>query len=250
MLNKFFWELFLFLLLTIDHRSWSWSTFLLWFGLHSTKCRVYENSHWKLAYSELSYYAWGSINRMPWTSPKKINGAPKSFAAASSILLPLPFTFGLRATFYSSENKHDSISNNDVSFIHLLNNEDSYDVEFVIDNNRILASKCFLKIASLYYSRMFSGDWLEKDCVIIKHYSYDTYYVLLRLLHGDDTKIHYENFYLSWLFNYQQPFHRNKSNKSLTIWFMSFILNISYYYLFSVVRIKAETTFLVWTWFS
>ncbi|KAH7638250.1 hypothetical protein HUG17_9356 [Dermatophagoides farinae] len=45
------------------------------------------------------------------------------------------------------------------------------------------ASKCYLKSASEYYRLMFSGNWIEKNQVIINDYSYETYYAYLLMLH-------------------------------------------------------------------
>uniref|UniRef100_A0A6P6XYM8 Ultraviolet-B receptor UVR8-like n=1 Tax=Dermatophagoides pteronyssinus TaxID=6956 RepID=A0A6P6XYM8_DERPT len=105
--------------------------------------------------------------------PTKIPIEIVQSVASSAIVNKSPMTFGLTSTIETYES-HVTISN-----IVLFNNPDNYDVEFVIDDKRILASKCYLKMASKYYSRMFSGDWKNTDSVVINDYGYDTYYSYL-----------------------------------------------------------------------
>nr|XP_046915946.1 RCC1 and BTB domain-containing protein 2-like [Dermatophagoides farinae] len=133
-----------------------------------------------LAYDGSSYYAWG--RNSSWSSPKKLDYHPTSFASASTMILSSPLTFGLTSTIYEF-GSHDSISYQCKSIIQLFDNQDSYDVEFLIDKKRIKASKCYLKSVSEYYRRMFSGNWTENDQVTIDDYSYETYYAYLRMLH-------------------------------------------------------------------
>nr|XP_027205341.1 RCC1 and BTB domain-containing protein 1-like [Dermatophagoides pteronyssinus] len=119
-------------------------------------------------------------------SLKKLDGPPKSFVEAS-----MPFessiTFGLTPIIPVFE------SNDPISFIELLDNPDNYDVEFIIGDKRILASKCHLRMSSKYYNRMFSGDWQENKQVIINSYSYDVYYSYLRKLHNGYIQINRYN---------------------------------------------------------
>ena len=128
-----------------------------------------------------NYYVWGhGVNKL---SPEKLNGQLESFVAASILLLESPITFGL-----TTIDTCDLKSNNQ-----LFNNPDNYDVKFVIDDKPILASKCYLKMASKYYSQMFSGDWKNTDSVVINDYGYDTYYSYLRMLHDDYIRIKQSN---------------------------------------------------------
>ncbi|XP_075679424.1 RCC1 and BTB domain-containing protein 2-like [Dermatophagoides pteronyssinus] len=133
------------------------------------------------------YYQWGRLYSKKLAPLKKLDGQPKSFVAASIMSYKSPITFGLTSTIYSFES-HDTITN-----IGLLDNPDNYDVEFVIGDKRILARKCYLKMSSKYYSRMFSGDWLENDQVIIKDYNYDVYYSYLLMLHTGRIRINQSN---------------------------------------------------------
>ncbi|XP_075679405.1 RCC1 and BTB domain-containing protein 2-like [Dermatophagoides pteronyssinus] len=133
------------------------------------------------------YYEWGRLNYKKLLPLKKLDGQLKSFAAASAIVNKSPITYGLTSAIYSFES-HDTISN-----IGLLDNPNNYDVEFIIGDKRILACKCYLKMSSKYYNRMFSGDWLENDQVIIKDYSYDIYYSYLRMLHTGRIRINQSN---------------------------------------------------------
>ncbi|KAH9528477.1 RCC1 and BTB domain-containing protein 2-like [Dermatophagoides farinae] len=56
-----------------------------------------------------------------------------------------------------------------------------------------MACKCYLKSVSEYYRRMFSGNWIENDQVIINDYSYETYYAYLLMLHTGKIYINREN---------------------------------------------------------
>ncbi|KAH9413977.1 RCC1 and BTB domain-containing protein 1 [Dermatophagoides pteronyssinus] len=133
------------------------------------------------------YYQWGRLYSKKLAPLKKLDGQPKSFVAASIMSYKSPITFGLTSTIYSFES-HDTITN-----IGLLDNPDNYDVEFVIGDKRILARKCYLKMSSKYYNRMFSGEWLENDQVIIKDYNYDVYYSYLLMLHTGRIRINQSN---------------------------------------------------------
>ncbi|XP_075588705.1 RCC1 and BTB domain-containing protein 2-like [Dermatophagoides farinae] len=146
-------------------------------------CSKFHN--FSLVYDGSSYYAWGKNGH--WSSPKKLDYHPTSFASASTMILSSPITFGLTSTIHVF-GSHDSISYQSKSILQLFNNQDSYDVEFLIDKKRIKASKCYLKSVSEYYRRMFSGNWSENDQVIIDDYSYETYYAYLLMLHTG--KIH------------------------------------------------------------
>nr|XP_027205342.1 RCC1 and BTB domain-containing protein 2-like [Dermatophagoides pteronyssinus] len=128
--------------------------------------------------SSSSYYVWGKIEDEELLKPEKILDRPKSFAAATAILFQLRITYGLTSAIHVYE------SNDSISIIELFDNPDNYDVEFIVDNKRILACKCYLKITIEYYNRMFSGHWKENSRVIIYDYSYDTYYAYLRMLHN------------------------------------------------------------------
>nr|XP_027201581.1 RCC1 and BTB domain-containing protein 1-like isoform X1 [Dermatophagoides pteronyssinus] len=151
-------------------------------NVQSVACKNHLNVSMALDQSS-QYYAWGIMNDGLFSSPKKLDGPPESFAAASAMINKSPITYGLTSTVNVLQ------SNNPISFIALLNNPDNYDVEFVIDDKRILASKCYLKIASQYYGRMFSGKWLENTEVVIKDYSYDVYYAYLVMLHNGRIRI-------------------------------------------------------------
>nr|XP_027196359.1 RCC1 and BTB domain-containing protein 2-like [Dermatophagoides pteronyssinus] len=132
------------------------------------------------------YYVWCRVKKK-FLPPIKLDNRPRSFAAASVILYKSPFTYGLTSTIYVFD-LYDPIS-----FIQLLDNPNNYDVEFVIGNKRILASKCYLKMASKYYKRMFSGDWKENKQVTIKDYGYDVYYSYLVMLHNGRIRINKDN---------------------------------------------------------
>ncbi|XP_075679422.1 RCC1 and BTB domain-containing protein 2-like [Dermatophagoides pteronyssinus] len=155
-------------------------------NVQSVACKNHHLISYALDHSS-HYYEWGKLNSKKLVPLEKLNGRPKSFAAASAIVNKSPITFGLTSTFYSFES-HDTISN-----IGLLDNPNNYDVEFIIGDKRILACKCYLKMSSKYYNRMFSGDWLENDQVIIKDYSYDIYYSYLRMLHTGRIRINQSN---------------------------------------------------------
>ncbi|XP_075679375.1 RCC1 and BTB domain-containing protein 2-like [Dermatophagoides pteronyssinus] len=135
------------------------------------------------------YYVWGRGQNDELLPMRKLYGQLDSFAAASvSILGESPITFGLTSTIDTYE------SNYTISIVGLFNNPDNYDVEFVIDNKPILACKCYLKIASKYYSRMFSGVWQENtNRVMIDAYSYDVYYSYLLMLHTGQIQINQFN---------------------------------------------------------
>nr|XP_027193695.1 RCC1 and BTB domain-containing protein 2-like [Dermatophagoides pteronyssinus] len=133
------------------------------------------------------YYEWGKLNSKKLVPLEKLNGRPKSFAAASAISRDSIITFGQTSTIYSYE------SNDPISNIGLLDNPNNYDVEFIIGDKRLLACKCYLKMSSEYYSLMFSGEWQENDQVIIKDYSYDIYYSYLRMLHTGRIRINQSN---------------------------------------------------------
>ncbi|KAH9414330.1 RCC1 and BTB domain-containing protein 1 [Dermatophagoides pteronyssinus] len=133
------------------------------------------------------YYEWGRLNKKELLPLKKLDGQLKSFAAASVMQYKSSITYGLTSTIYSFES-YDTIS-----IIGLLDNPDNYDVKFVIDDKRILARKCYLKMSSKYYNRMFSGDWQENDQVIIKDYSYDIYYSYLVMLHTGRIRFNQSN---------------------------------------------------------
>ncbi|KAH9501477.1 RCC1 and BTB domain-containing protein 2 [Dermatophagoides farinae] len=147
-------------------------------NLQQIKCSKIHNV--SLAYDGSSYYAWGKTKYDKWLLPKKLDGHPTSFASASVQVLNSPITFGLTSTLYEF-GSHDSISYK--SIVKLFDNQDNYDVKFIIDNKHIKACKCYLKSASEYYGRMFSGNWSENDQVIITDYSYETYYAYIRMLH-------------------------------------------------------------------
>ncbi|KAH7638226.1 hypothetical protein HUG17_9332 [Dermatophagoides farinae] len=135
-----------------------------------------------LAHDGSSYYAWGKTENGKWSSPRKLDDHPTSFVAASAMILSSPLTFGLTSTIYAF-GSHDSISYQFKLITQLFDNQDNYDVEFIIDEKRIKASKCYLKSISKYYRGMFSENWSENNQVIIENYSYETYYEYLRMLH-------------------------------------------------------------------
>ncbi|XP_027202647.2 RCC1 and BTB domain-containing protein 2-like [Dermatophagoides pteronyssinus] len=155
-------------------------------NVQSVACKNYL--HFSLALDQSShYYAWGILDDGLALSLKKLDAQPKSFAAASAMINKSPITYGPTSIFHVLE------SNNGISFSKYLNNPDNYDVEFVIQDKRVLASKCYLKMASEYYSRMFSGDWLENSKVFIKDYSYHVYYSYLVMLHTGHIRIDQSN---------------------------------------------------------
>ncbi|XP_046915942.2 RCC1 and BTB domain-containing protein 2 [Dermatophagoides farinae] len=132
------------------------------------------------------YYAWGKTKHGPnWSSPRKLDDSHSSFASVSVQVLDSPITFGITSTIYKF-GSHDSISYK--STFQLFDNQDNYDVEFIIDKKIIKACKYYLKSVSEYYRRMFSGNWSENNQVIINDYSYETYYAYLHMLHTG--KIH------------------------------------------------------------
>ncbi|XP_046916640.2 RCC1 and BTB domain-containing protein 2 [Dermatophagoides farinae] len=143
-----------------------------------------------LAYDGSSYYACGRTKNGIWTSPTKLDDQPVSFASASAMILKSPITFGLTPKTYLF-GSHNSICYK--SIIRLFDNPDNYDFEFIVGKNRILACKCYLKIVSQYFNRMFSGDWSENNLVTINAYDYDTYYAYLRMLHNGFIKIDKQN---------------------------------------------------------
>nr|XP_027205328.1 RCC1 and BTB domain-containing protein 2-like [Dermatophagoides pteronyssinus] len=135
----------------------------------------------------LHYYVWGEVRGETLLSPQKLDDKPKSFAAASAMVAESSITYGITSTIYVYE------SHNWLSFIGLFDNPDNYDVEFIIGDKRILASKCYLKMSLKYFSRMFSGEWMENTKVFIKDYSYDSYYTYLRMLHTGHIRIKQSN---------------------------------------------------------
>ncbi|XP_046915947.2 RCC1 and BTB domain-containing protein 2 [Dermatophagoides farinae] len=143
-----------------------------------------------LAHDGSWYYAWGKTKYGKWSSPKKLNNPHSSFASASTMILSSPLTFGLASTIHVFRS-HDSFMYK--SILQLFDNQDNYDVEFIIGKKRIKACKCYLKSASEYYQRMFSGNWSENDQVPIENYSYETYYAYLRLLHKGKIHINHQN---------------------------------------------------------
>nr|XP_046916318.1 LOW QUALITY PROTEIN: RCC1 and BTB domain-containing protein 2-like [Dermatophagoides farinae] len=145
-----------------------------------------------LANDGSSYYAWGKAKYRKWSSPKRFDDHPTSFVAASTMIFPSPLTFGLTSTIYVF-GSHDSISYQSKSILQLFDNQDSYDVEFLIDQKPIKACKCYLESISEYYRRMFSGNWSENDQVNINNYSYDTYYAYLLMLHTGKIHINHQN---------------------------------------------------------
>nr|XP_027193690.1 RCC1 and BTB domain-containing protein 2-like [Dermatophagoides pteronyssinus] len=155
-------------------------------NVQSMACKNYLHISLALDHSS-HYYGWGRLINKELVPLKKLDGQLKSFVAASAMQYGSPITFGLTSTIEIYE-EHFTISN-----IALFNNPDNYDIEFVFDDKRIMACKCYLKMASKYYSRMFSGDWQENDQVIIKDYSYDTYYSYLLMLHTGDIRINRYN---------------------------------------------------------
>ncbi|XP_027197041.2 RCC1 and BTB domain-containing protein 1-like [Dermatophagoides pteronyssinus] len=168
-------------------------------NVQSVACR--NDLDFSLALDQSShYYVLGMMNNGVWLPPKKLDGQPKSFAEASAMVRKSPITYGLASTVNVLELNNpisfielSELFNNPISLIGLLNNPDNYDVEFVIGDKRILASKCHLKMSSHYYSRMFSGDWKENSKVVIKDYHYDVYYAYLRMLHTGQILINQSN---------------------------------------------------------
>ncbi|KAH9414686.1 RCC1 and BTB domain-containing protein 2 [Dermatophagoides pteronyssinus] len=168
-------------------------------NVQSVVCK--NDLNFSLALDQSShYYVLGMMNNGVSLPPKKLDGQPKSFAEASALINESPMTFGLTSTVNVSQSNNpksfieiSELFNNPISFIGLLNNPDNYDVEFVIGNKHILASKCHLKMSSHYYSRMFSGDWKENSKVVIKDYHYDVYYAYLRMLHTGQIRINQSN---------------------------------------------------------
>ena len=151
----------------------------------------YSKTHnFSFAYDGSSYYVWGKTKYDKWLLPKKLDGHPTSFAYASVQVLNSPITFGITSAIYEF-GSHDSISYK--SIVKLFDNQDNYDVKFIIDNKHIKACKCYLKSASEYYGRMFSGNWSENDQVIITDYSYETYYAYIRMLHTGKIQINHQN---------------------------------------------------------
>ncbi|XP_075679402.1 RCC1 and BTB domain-containing protein 2-like [Dermatophagoides pteronyssinus] len=156
-------------------------------NVQSVVCKNYLYFSFALDHSS-HYYVWGELNNKELVKLKKLHARPKSYAAASAMLLESPITYGPTSTIYSFES-HDTISN-----IGLLDNPNNYDVEFIIGDKRILACKCYLKMVSKYYSRMFSGDWQENNNkVVIEAYSYDAYYTYLRMLYTGRIRINQSN---------------------------------------------------------
>nr|XP_027203836.1 RCC1 and BTB domain-containing protein 2-like [Dermatophagoides pteronyssinus] len=134
------------------------------------------------------YYALNRKKDNNWLPPIKLYGQLESFAAAAAKIFSSPITFGLTSTIYTYK------SNDPISIIELFDNPDNYDIEFIIDDKRIFASKCHLKMVSKYYSRMFSGEWQENNNrVVIDAYSYNVYYSYLMMLHTGHIRINQSN---------------------------------------------------------
>ncbi|OTF71253.1 hypothetical protein BLA29_004010 [Euroglyphus maynei] len=143
-----------------------------------------------LVYCKSSYYKLDkSVN--PDLS-EKFNFKNESLASIIIKLSPKPLTYGMIGTFYSNEYERPHFIRNE-SMLRLFNNIDNHDIEFIIGDKRICASKCHLKSVSEYFRKMLSGKWRENDSIIITSYSYDTYYSYLSMLHGDSIKIDDEN---------------------------------------------------------
>nr|XP_027200730.1 uncharacterized protein LOC113794789 [Dermatophagoides pteronyssinus] len=162
------------------------------------KIATSKYSEFVLAYSNSSYYVYGKIHKNNWSSFTKLNTQFESFAAIIERFTPSPLTFGLTSTFYQLEDCNHPLPKPEESIRRLFNNPDNYDVEFIIGKKqqRIVASKCYLKSVSEYFSKMLSGKWLENDRIMIDTYSYDTYYSYLNMLHcgnKDSIKINADN---------------------------------------------------------
>ncbi|XP_075679433.1 RCC1 and BTB domain-containing protein 2-like [Dermatophagoides pteronyssinus] len=154
-------------------------------NVQSMACKNYLDFSFALDHSS-HYYQWGKFNKE--LVFEKLDGQPTSFSVASVKKCVSPVTFGLTSTFYTYK------SYDPTSIIGLLDNPDNYDFEFIIGDKRILACKCFLKMASKFYSRMFSGAWQESNNrVVIDAYSYDVYYSYLRMLHTGQMQINQSN---------------------------------------------------------
>ena len=154
-------------------------------------CSIFNTPTW--AYDGgSSYYSWGyNTKNSHCLSPRKLNGQPESFAAASEMILLSPITFGQTTIsnvfkFYDSKLAIHSIGD-------VFNNTDNYDVEFIVRKKSIKAWKCYLKMVSEYYLLMFSNNWKEKNQIMINEYSYDTYYAYLRMLHNGTIRINPQN---------------------------------------------------------
>ena len=157
-----------------------------------------KSKRFALAYGKSSYYVWGKIYRRHWPSLAKFNIQFNSFAAIVAKYSPSPFTFGLTSTFYQLDDCKHLLCKPEESIRLLFDNPDNYDVEFIIgkQQQRIVASKCYLKSVSEYFRKMLSGKWRENDRIMIDSYSYDTYYSYLNMLHcghKDSIKINTEN---------------------------------------------------------
>ncbi|KAH9530354.1 RCC1 and BTB domain-containing protein 1 [Dermatophagoides farinae] len=161
-------------------------------------CSKFHN--FSLVYDGSSYYAWGKNGH--WSSPKKLDYHPTSFASASTMILSSPITFGLTSTIHVF-GSHDPISYQSKSILQLFDNQDNCDVEFIIDKKHIKACKCYLKSVSEYYRLMFSGNWIKKDQVPIQNYSYETYYAYLRMLHTGDLNEQTMTTYLPLITKYE-----------------------------------------------
>ncbi|XP_027200729.2 RCC1 and BTB domain-containing protein 1-like [Dermatophagoides pteronyssinus] len=171
---------------------------------------AFKYGEFVLAYKNSSHYIWGKIDQSHWTKFKKLNFCSKSFAVIVSKFTSSPFTFGLTptsdltptfgrtSTFYQLEEYKHLLCKSEESIRRLFNNPDNYDIEFIIgeQQQRIVASKCYLKSVSEYFRKMLSGEWRENDRIMIDSYSYDTYYSYLNMLHcgpKDSIKINAEN---------------------------------------------------------
>lgn len=137
--------------------------------------------------SSSQYYGWGNVNnKKHWQSPRKLDEQLESFSAASASIFKSPITFGLTSTIYVFESQN-SIS----SYIQLFNRYDNYDFKFIIRNQSIFVSRCYLKMVSKHFHQLFcsADDWLEKTEIEIEKYSYNTYYAYLGLLHDCAVRI-------------------------------------------------------------
>ena len=149
-------------------------------------------NNFSFAFDGSSYYAWGSTKYGEWQSPRKLDGHLKSFAAASSLMLDRSITFGLTSIKYDSESI-ELPSKVKKATKWLFNNPNNYDFEFIIGDKRIVVLKDYLKSESKFFRKMLSGEWSEKNQIIINDYSYDSYYAFLRMLHDDYIEINSEN---------------------------------------------------------
>ena len=151
-------------------------------------CSKFHN--FSLAYDGSSYYAWMTTKCGKWS--KTFDDSHSSFASVSGQIFNSPLTFCLTSIIHEFKS-HDPISYQCKSIIQLFDNQDSYDVEFLIGKKLIKACKCYLKSVSEYYRRMFSGNWSENGQVTIENDSYETYYAYLLMLHTGKIHINRQN---------------------------------------------------------